>query len=84
MLTDAGLAQVRTAHRIVQAAFRDAEHLLAFSWSHGQRAMWEATPADRHATLRAQISELVHQLEDGGGPLVVNQHVRYTLGHRPV
>jgi ubiquinone/menaquinone biosynthesis C-methylase UbiE len=84
LLADAGLVRVRTGHRIVQAVFQDAEQLLAFSWSHGQRAMWEAVPADRHAALRARMSELARELQDGTGRLAFTQPIRYTVGHRPV
>lgn len=83
LLLDARLVDVRTAHRTVQAAFRDAEHLLAFTWSHGQRAMWEAVPEQEHATLRRRITETVDDIRDGDGPLVFTQDVRHTVGRRP-
>jgi ubiquinone/menaquinone biosynthesis C-methylase UbiE len=83
LLAGAGLVEVRTAHRNVQAVFRDAEQLLEFSWSHGQRAMWEAVPAALHAALRNRITEMVRDLQDSTGGLVFNQQVRYTVGHRP-
>lgn len=81
LLDGAGLDEVRTAHRTVRAVFRDTDHLLEFSWSHGQRAMWEAVPEEHHALLRRQVGEAVHRL--GAGPLSFDQDVRYTVGRRP-
>jgi ubiquinone/menaquinone biosynthesis C-methylase UbiE len=83
LLSDAGLTEVRTAHRTIKAVFRDAEHLLEFSWSHGQRAMWEAVPKAEHGTLRRKIHDAVQQLNDASGPLSFSQDVRYTMGRRP-
>ena len=82
LLGDAGLTGVRTAHRTVHAVFRDAGHLIEFSWSHGQRAMWDAVPEQEHPTLRRRIGELVEQLDGGSAPLSFAQDVRYTLGRR--
>jgi ubiquinone/menaquinone biosynthesis C-methylase UbiE len=83
LLREAGLTDVRTAHRTVEPVFRDAEHLLRFSWSHGQRAMWEAVPEPARETLRRAITETVQELRDGPGPLRFTQQVRHTLGRRP-
>jgi ubiquinone/menaquinone biosynthesis C-methylase UbiE len=83
LLRDAGLTDVRTAHRTVEPVFRDAEHLLQFSWSHGQRAMWEAVPEADHAELRRNITEAAQQLGDDSGRLRFTQEVRHTLGRRP-
>jgi ubiquinone/menaquinone biosynthesis C-methylase UbiE len=82
LLRDAGLTDVRTAHRTVRPVFRDAEHLLQFSWSHGQRAMWEAVPEAEHDALRREITEAARQVADGSGALRFTQEVRHTLGRR--
>ncbi|MEZ0448672.1 class I SAM-dependent methyltransferase [Cellulomonas sp. ICMP 17802] len=76
----AGLGSVRTAHRTVEAVFRDAEHYLEFSWSHGQRAMWEAVPVDARDAVRADVVAAVTALRDGSGALRFEQDVRHTLG----
>jgi ubiquinone/menaquinone biosynthesis C-methylase UbiE len=78
----AGLLRVRTAHRVVRAVFRDAEHWLAFSWSHGRRALWEAVPDDRRPALREELLAELNRLSDDTGGLTLDQQVRYTLGHR--
>lgn len=82
LLENAGLTEVRTAHRTVTAVFRDAEHLLEFSWSHGQRAMWEAVPEQEHPLLRRRIEDAVAQLDGDSGPFSFSQDVRHTLGRR--
>lgn len=82
LLSDAGLVRVRSTHRVVRAVFRDVEHWLAFSWSHGQRAMWEAVPTDRHPELRAELVAELGRLADHRGGLWLDQQVRYTLGQR--
>lgn len=80
LLRDAGLVDVRTASREIVTRFDDAEHWIRFSWSHGQRAMWEAVPAERHAEVRAAI---VAKMEPLGTPIELTQGVRHTLGRRP-
>lgn len=79
LLTTAGLTDVRTAHRTVEAVFRDTDHFLEFSWSHGQRAMWEAVPEAKRDGLRERISATVADVKS----LRFMQQVRYTIGHRP-
>ena len=53
-----------------------------FSWSHGQRALWEAVPADeRDGAPRADLDALAGMRDDAGG-ITLGQQVRYTLGVR--
>ena len=54
LLTGAGLRDVRTATKSVSVTFKDDEQWHAFSWSHGQRALWEAVPPDERAHVKAQ------------------------------
>jgi len=82
LLRDGGLAEVRTTHRRVEAVFRDTEQLLRFSWSHGQRAMWEAVPEQEHEAVRRQVGEVVRELCPASGPFSFMQQVRHTLGRR--
>jgi ubiquinone/menaquinone biosynthesis C-methylase UbiE len=83
LLTDAGLAGVRTAHRTVTADFRDAEQLIAFTWSHGQRAMWEAVPESERGLLRRRITEQATEFGDETGSFSFTQEVRHTLAEHP-
>lgn len=82
LLHDGGLVDVRTTHRTVTASFRDAAHLVDFTWSHGQRAMWEAVPAGERDTVRQQLTDAVHA-SVGSGSFGFDQIVRYTTGRRP-
>jgi ubiquinone/menaquinone biosynthesis C-methylase UbiE len=83
LLRDGGLTEVHTAHRVVEAAFRDAEHLVEFSWSHGQRVMWESVPEHEHPAVRQRMLEIARGFADPSGGFSFTQQVRYTLGHRP-
>jgi len=83
LLADAGFVGVRTVRQAVDATFDDVEHLLRFSWSHGQRATWEAVPPGERHVVRAEIVERAAGLGLGPGPFTLSQDVRHTLGHRP-
>lgn len=80
LLREAGLVDVRTVRREVVTEFSDPEHWIRFSWSHGQRAMWEAVPESDHEAVRADI---VARLKPLGRPIRLTQGVRHTLGRRP-
>ncbi len=82
LLEGAGLTQVRTASRTVEAVFTGPEQWLAFSWSHGQRAMWEAVPGDERPAVRRKIVDALGPLQDAGGRIQLSQQVRHTLGRR--
>jgi trans-aconitate methyltransferase len=78
LLRDAGLEDVRTVTTEVVARFRDTDHLVEWTWSHGQRALWEHVPEDERPAVRARIDELL-----GAGEQSLRQQVRLTLGRRP-
>ena len=82
LLTAAGFDAVRTTHLEVDAVFRDAEHWVQWSWSHGQRAMWSAVPQDRHSQVRAEAAELLEAARDQSGVIRLGQQIRYTLARR--
>ena len=82
LLAEAGFAGVRTADRTVVVRFRDVEQLLAFSWSHGQRAMWEAVPEAERGDVRAELVSTVADLGLGHGGIAFTQRVRHTLASR--
>ena len=83
LLRDAGLACVRTAHRTVEAVFSGPEQWLAFSWSHGQRAMWENVPEAERDDVRLRLTAVLRQVAEREGRLSLVQDVRHTLGRRP-
>jgi len=82
LLVDAGLDDVRTVRRTVEAVFRSAEHLVTFTWSHGQRAMWEHVPPDQHEEVRQAILTRAGSWADATGGFALSQVVRYSLGVR--
>ena len=83
LLSGAGLADVRTAHRTVELALDSPEQWVEFSWSHGQRAMWESVPEDERDDLRDRALELLRELERRDGGLRFRQDVRHTLARLP-
>ena len=83
LLTGAGLADVRTAHRTVELVVASPEQWLAFSWSHGQRVMWEHVPEDERDDVRSRVIGLLQEVERSDGGLRFSQEVRHTLGRRP-
>lgn len=83
LLRDAGLEDVRTVTADVEAVFSGPEQWLDFSWSHGQRAMWEAVPVEEHPDLRRRATAMLEQVAGPGRRLSFVQQVRYTLGRRP-
>jgi len=82
LFVSAGVRDVRTAHGTVLARFRDAAHLIQFSWSHGQRAMWEAVPPQEHDRVAAHVTEAFEAIAEPDGSAAFAQEVRYTLGTR--
>ena len=83
LLTGAGLVDVRTAHRSVEAAFDSPERWVEFSWSHGQRGMWEHVPEVERDDLRSRALALLQEFEARDGRLRFRQDVRHTSGRRP-
>lgn len=75
----AGLTEIRTSRRTVTAVFRDAEHYLTFSWSHGQRAMWERVPESEREGLQGTITTMFDGFREPDGTARLHQDVRYTL-----
>lgn len=82
LLVDAGFEDVRTVTHTVEAVFRDPAQFLEFSWSHGQRAMWDAVPAGQIDELRAAMARAVGDAADASGRIAFAQEVRHTLGRR--
>ena len=83
LFAGAGLTAIRTTSRTIRAEFDSVEHLLRFSWSHGQRAMWEAVPAARRDGVQSQLLSIAGRQADSSGRLRLDQTVRYTVGSAP-
>ena len=79
-LSRAGLVDVATTSADVVAVFDDPEHWLTWSWSHGQRAMWEAVPEGDRAEVKAGAIGVLESIAAADGAIRLTQRVRYTLG----
>jgi ubiquinone/menaquinone biosynthesis C-methylase UbiE len=82
LLAGAGLVGVRTVTTTVDAVLRDADHWYAFSWSHGQRVMWECVPEGEREAVRRQAYAVLEGARSADGSIHFGQQVRYTLGRR--
>jgi ubiquinone/menaquinone biosynthesis C-methylase UbiE len=82
LFTAAGFGDVRTVGLDLTTTFRDADQWLEWSWSHGQRAMWEAVPTDRHDEVRATATRTLQAARDETWAIRLGQRIRYTLGRR--
>jgi ubiquinone/menaquinone biosynthesis C-methylase UbiE len=83
LLTEAGFDEVRTLTVDVPVRFTDLEQWRRWSWSHGQRALWEAVPEERRSDVLAQVGRALEPARDENGLISVGQQVRYTFGRRP-
>jgi ubiquinone/menaquinone biosynthesis C-methylase UbiE len=79
LLTDAGFGSVRTAHVEVAATFTDPEHWRAWTWSHGQRAMWEAVPAGERGEVMAEATRRLAAAAGADGQVTFTQGIRLTV-----
>ena len=83
LFTAAGLVEVRTTHADISVTFADVDAWSRWSWSHGQRAMWEQVPERERDSLIAAAAAVLSEVRGVGGALRLNQRVRYTLGRAP-
>lgn len=81
LLSAAGFVDVRTSSSTVTARFRDVAHWAEWSWSHGQRVMWEMVPEDERADVRARAEEVLLEGRDAD-KIGLDQEVRFTTGRR--
>jgi ubiquinone/menaquinone biosynthesis C-methylase UbiE len=83
LVTAAGWSGARTSRFDVEVTFADAGEWYTFSRSHGQRAMWDATPAADHDAVRATAAERLEQARGADGRIHLTQQVRCTLAVAP-
>ena len=84
LFTAAGLEQVRTTGEEIVASLDGPQHWVKWSWSHGQRTMWEFVPEAERPTVEAQAVQVLATMQDDDGRIDLRQRVRYTVGVRPV
>ena len=78
----AGLRDVTTTSMTQPVRFTDADQWYQWSWSTGQRRMWELVPEGERDAVRARASELLESTKDETGSPGFDQVVRYTLAVR--
>jgi hypothetical protein len=83
LFTAAGLEQVRTTGEEIAAPLDGPQHWVQWSWSHGQRTMWEFVPEAERPTVEAQALEVLATMQGSDGRIDLRQRVRYTVGVRP-
>ncbi len=82
LLADAGFNDLTTTTSTVSVRFEDEDHWYRWSWSAGQRAMWEAVPEQRREEVRALAYQRLGSCRDAHGQIGFDQVVRFTLGRR--
>lgn len=80
LFTGAGLIEVRTVHLALRTVLTGPEQWREFSWSHGQRGLWEAVAPEHRDRLLADALDLLEAAREPDGTVVLHQDVRYTLG----
>ncbi|WP_426566437.1 class I SAM-dependent methyltransferase [Angustibacter sp. McL0619] len=80
LFLSAGLTAVRTVTAGVDAVLRDLDHWYEFSWSHGQRALWECVPEVEREAVRRKAYRVLEGARGDDGAIHLGQQVRYTLG----
>jgi ubiquinone/menaquinone biosynthesis C-methylase UbiE len=82
LVADAGLTEVSTHTITVPVRFSDGQHWYDWTWSTGQRKMWQFVPEDQRAAVFGRALELLEATKDSEGRIGFDQPVRYTLGIR--
>jgi len=83
LLRAAGFEGIETHSTQLAVRFDDQDQWYGWSWSVGQRGMWERVPADELPAVRRQTYEQLQHCRDADGRIGFDQGVRYTLGRRP-
>lgn len=76
----AGFTTIQTWNSDIDVALRDVEHWQAWTMSHGQRAMWQAVPAEAQAEVKVLAAERLNQCFGVDGQIHFTQTVRTTVG----
>lgn len=79
LVSAAGFTGVRTVRFDLPVVFADPEQWRVWSWSHGQRAMWESVPDDRRAGVLADATARLEPARGPDGRITLTQGVRLTL-----
>jgi ubiquinone/menaquinone biosynthesis C-methylase UbiE len=82
LMAEAGLTDLRTVRSSISVRFADQDHWYRWSWSTGQRGMWELVPPDELEAVRAAAYAALEGCRDADGRIGFDQDVRLTLGVR--
>ncbi|GAC1320595.1 MAG: hypothetical protein NVSMB16_15750 [Acidimicrobiales bacterium] len=82
LFADAGLTDVRTHSVVIPVRFDDTDHWHRWSWSTGQRRIWEVVPEGERDAVRAAAYERLESCRGADGEIGFDQLVRFTLGWR--
>jgi ubiquinone/menaquinone biosynthesis C-methylase UbiE len=83
LLESAGFTAVRTAGFDLSVTFADVDQWHAWSWSHGQRAVWEQIPPADRDRVRDAAAQRLAAGRDGDGQIRLVHRIRLTTGRRP-
>ena len=79
MLRAAGLSEVTSVIREHDVVFDDPRHWIRWSWSHGQRIVWENVPEDQRERVEQDAIEHLSVIQEQDGTVILHQPVRYTI-----
>lgn len=83
LFESAGFTAVRTSGFNLSVAFADVDQWYAWSWSHGQRAVWEQIPPADRDRVRGAAAELLAAHRDADGQIRFVHRIRLTTARRP-
>jgi ubiquinone/menaquinone biosynthesis C-methylase UbiE len=82
LVESAGFVDVRAEQFELSVRFEDPEHWYRWSYSVGQRRMWDSIPEDQRDEVRAEAFRRLDKVRDEHGRIGFDQQVRLTLGKR--
>ena len=76
----AGLTEIRTVTAVLPVRFADKDQWHRWTWSVGQRRMWEAVPEEERPAVRSAAYARLDQCRDDQGRIGFDQGLRFTVG----
>jgi ubiquinone/menaquinone biosynthesis C-methylase UbiE len=80
-LAGVGFRRISMTTESIETRFRDPEHWLTWTRSHGGLITWDAVPDDAVADVEAQLTSALTPLQHPDGSLSLITGVRYTTAH---
>lgn len=79
---EAGLTDIASVTSVIPVRFEDEDQWYRWSWSLGQRGVWETLSQSERDTVRADAYERLQDCRDDRGRIGFDQEVRCTLAVR--